>query len=45
LKLVGDEADPLMPEELAKAIREAPRDAEVVDLLKTLSGAGPLPPR
>ena len=45
LKLVGDEAEPLMPEDLTKAIRDAPRDLEVVDLLKTLSGAGPLPPR
>ena len=45
LKLVGDEAEPLMPEELTKAIRDAPRDLEVVDLLKTLSGADPLPPR
>jgi len=45
LKLVGDEAEPLMPEDLTKAIKDAPRDAEVVDLLKTLSGAGPLPPR
>jgi tripartite-type tricarboxylate transporter receptor subunit TctC len=45
LKLVGDEAEPLMPEELTKAIREAPRDLEFVDLLKTLSGADPLPAR
>jgi tripartite-type tricarboxylate transporter receptor subunit TctC len=45
LKLVGDDAEPLMPEDLTKAIKDAPRDVEVVDLLKTLSGAGPLPPR
>ncbi len=44
-KLVADEADPLMPEEVAKAIRDIPRDAEVIDLLKKISGAGPLPPR
>jgi tripartite-type tricarboxylate transporter receptor subunit TctC len=44
-KLVGDEADPLMPEELTKAIAEVPRDPEVIDLLRTLSGAGPLPSR
>lgn len=44
-KLVDDEADPLMPEELEKAIRETPRDAEVIDLLKKLSGPGPLPAR
>lgn len=45
LKLVGDEAEPLMPEDLARAIREAPRETEVVELLRNLSGAGPLPAR
>src|SRR6266545_4649468 len=45
LKLVGDDAEPLMPDDLAKAIRGMPRDLEVVDLLKNFSGAGPLPPR
>ena len=45
LKLVGDEVEPVLPEELTKIIRETPRDAEVIDLLKILSGAGPLPPR
>jgi hypothetical protein len=45
LKLVGEDAEPLMPEELAKLIRDVPRDAEVIELLKTLSGAAPLPPR
>jgi tripartite-type tricarboxylate transporter receptor subunit TctC len=44
-KLVGDEVEPLMPEELTKTIRDVPRDPEVIDLLKNLSGAGPLPPR
>jgi len=34
-----------MPEELTKTIRQVPRDPEVVDLLKSFSGAGPLPPR
>jgi hypothetical protein len=29
-----------MPEEMEKAIREMPRDAEVIDLLKKLSGEG-----
>ena len=42
-KLVGDDVDPLMPEELTKAIREIPRDPEVIEMLRTLSGAGPLP--
>jgi tripartite-type tricarboxylate transporter receptor subunit TctC len=44
-KLVGEDAEPLMPEDLTKAIRDTPRDVEVVDLLKTLSGPEPLPPR
>ncbi|MEO6164283.1 MAG: hypothetical protein ABIP88_09095 [Candidatus Binatia bacterium] len=44
-KLVGDDADPLMPEDLAKVIREIPRDAEVVELLRSLAGARPLPSR
>ena len=44
-KVVGEEADPLMPEELAKAIRDAPRDAELIEMFKTLSGPAPLPAR
>jgi tripartite-type tricarboxylate transporter receptor subunit TctC len=44
-KLVGEEPEPLMPEELTRVIREMPRDAEVTDLLKAFSGAGPLPAR
>ncbi|HUC98607.1 MAG TPA: hypothetical protein VMR88_09000 [Candidatus Polarisedimenticolaceae bacterium] len=44
-KLVGDDVDPLMPEELSKAIRDIPRDPEVIEMLRTLSGAGPLPAR
>ena len=44
-KLTGEEPDPLMPEEMEKAIREMPRDAEVIDLLKKLSGEGSLPAR
>jgi hypothetical protein len=33
-KLTGEDPDPLMPEEMEKAIKEMPRDAEVIDLLK-----------
>src|SRR5919108_3684049 len=33
-KLVGDDAEPLMPEELAQAIRDVPRDIEVTEMLK-----------
>jgi hypothetical protein len=44
-KLTGEEPDPVMPEEMEKAIREMPRDAEVIELLKKLSDEGPLPAR
>jgi hypothetical protein len=44
-KLVGDDVDPLMPEEMTKAIRDIPREPEVIDLLRTLSGAESLPSR
>ncbi len=45
LKLVGEEVEPMMPEDLTKIIREIPRDIEIIELIKILSGAGPLPPR
>ena len=44
-KLTDEEPDPLMPKEMEKAIREMPRDAEVIDLLKKLSGEGSLAAR
>jgi tripartite-type tricarboxylate transporter receptor subunit TctC len=44
-KLTGDEATPLLPEQLEKVIRELPRDLEVVELFKTFVGGGPLPER
>jgi tripartite-type tricarboxylate transporter receptor subunit TctC len=44
-KLVSDDVSPLMPEELAKIIREMPRDPEVVDMLKKFSGVDALPSR
>jgi hypothetical protein len=44
-KLAGDDAAPLMPEELEKAIKELPRDREVIDLIKKLSSADALPAR
>ena len=43
-KIVGDDADPIMPEAMANVVKETPRDAEVIETLKKLSGAGPLPP-
>ncbi|HWO41367.1 MAG TPA: hypothetical protein VNO43_06145 [Candidatus Eisenbacteria bacterium] len=44
-KLMGDPPVPLEGEELEKAIKELPRDKEVVQLYQKLAGAGPLPAR
>jgi tripartite-type tricarboxylate transporter receptor subunit TctC len=44
-KLVDDDPSPLGAVELARLIREMPRDPEVLELVKKFSGAGPLPPR
>jgi tripartite-type tricarboxylate transporter receptor subunit TctC len=44
-KLTGDEPTPLLPEAHEKAVREIPREPEVVENFKKLVGAGPLPPR
>ena len=44
-KLVSDDVSPLTPEELAKVIREMPRDPEVIELLKKFSGVDSLPSR
>jgi len=44
-KLVDDEPSPLGAADLGRLIREMPRDAEIQDLLRKLSGADPLPPR
>ena len=44
-KIVGEDVEPVMPEQLMKEIRDMPREPEVIDLLKTIAGAGPLPPR
>jgi tripartite-type tricarboxylate transporter receptor subunit TctC len=44
-KLMGREPTPLTGEEVEKAVRELPRDAEVIALYKKLAEAGPLPPR
>lgn len=44
-KIVGDEVEPVTAEQLTKEIREMPRDPEVIDLVKALAGAGPLPAR
>jgi hypothetical protein len=44
-KLMGREPTPLTAEEVEKAVRELPRDPEVIALYKQLADGGPLPPR
>jgi tripartite-type tricarboxylate transporter receptor subunit TctC len=44
-KLTADDATPLLPEAQEKAIRDIPRDPEVIALFNKLAGAEPLPPR
>jgi len=44
-KLTGADATPLTAEEQNKAIKEIPRDREVIELFKKLVGADPLPSR
>ena len=44
-KLTGDEPTPLMPELHEKAVKDIPREPEVVEVFKKLVGAGPLPSR
>jgi putative tricarboxylic transport membrane protein len=44
-KHTGDEATPLMADEMEKAVKELPRDREIVELFKRIAGGGPLPPR
>ena len=44
-KFTAEPAMPLAPEEFEKQLRELPREAELIDLFKKLSGPGPLPKR
>jgi tripartite-type tricarboxylate transporter receptor subunit TctC len=44
-KLMGDGPAPLSGEELERAIKDLPRDKEVVQLYQKLAGADPLPAR
>jgi len=44
-KLTSEPAMPLAPEDFEKLLRELPREAELIDLFKKLSGPGPLPKR
>jgi hypothetical protein len=44
-KLSADDATPLTPEAQDKAIKDIPRDSEVITLFNKLAGGEPLPPR
>ena len=44
-KLTGDDATPLLPEEMQKAVRELPREREIVDIFQKIVGSDALPPR
>ncbi|HWP56729.1 MAG TPA: hypothetical protein VNL14_02450 [Candidatus Acidoferrales bacterium] len=44
-KMTGEEATPLLPDAHERAIRELPRDPEVIEFYKLVVGTQPLPPR
>lgn len=44
-KLAGEEVTPLMPEDLERSIRDLPRERNLIDLYKKLSGPDALPTR
>jgi tripartite-type tricarboxylate transporter receptor subunit TctC len=44
-KLTADDATPLLPEAQEKAIKDIPRDSEVIALFNKLAGSDPLPAR
>jgi hypothetical protein len=44
-KTLTDEATPLMPDEMDKALKELPRDPETVALFEKLNAVGRLPAR
>jgi len=44
-KMVGDDPTPLTPEGQEKAIKDIPRDSDVIALFKTIAGNDPLPQR
>ena len=44
-KLSADDATPLTPEAQEKAIKDIPRDSDVIALFNKLAGGEPLPPR
>jgi tripartite-type tricarboxylate transporter receptor subunit TctC len=44
-KLTNDDATPLLPEEMEKAVRAVPREREIVDLFQKIAGPDALPTR
>jgi tripartite-type tricarboxylate transporter receptor subunit TctC len=44
-KLVDDDPSPLNAADLVRVVREMPREVELQDMLRKISGAAPLPPR
>jgi tripartite-type tricarboxylate transporter receptor subunit TctC len=44
-QMSGDDPTPLLPEDHEKAIKEIPREPEVVELYKRIAGVDPLPAR
>ena len=44
-RLSADDATPLTPEEQDKAIKDIPRDTDVIALFNKIAGGDPLPPR
>ena len=44
-RLTADDATPLLPEAQEKAIKDIPRDAEIIALFNKLAGSEPLPQR
>ncbi|MDH3445165.1 MAG: hypothetical protein OEN50_14655 [Deltaproteobacteria bacterium] len=44
-KFTASDATPIMPEDHAQAVKDIPRDPEVVEIFEKLVGGGPLPPR
>ncbi|MGH7768112.1 MAG: hypothetical protein ACREQP_11695, partial [Candidatus Binatia bacterium] len=44
-RLTGDDSTPLSPEGMEKAIKELPREREIVELFQKIAGPDALPPR
>jgi hypothetical protein len=44
-KMVGDDAEMVLPEVMDKTIKEIPRSPEIIELMKKMTGPEPLPAR